>query len=249
MDYILQTYWTSETAVCWAKCAWVYIHWYFYQLRTHKELRKCVKESKQCQEFRRCTHKWIATVRRRRFQSLYRTVMGITAPMTRGTRYAWAFCSFLGPHLMTWRPIFGSFRCLWSTLRYVSVKLHHSMFESRLTFSGGVCSAPRFKWQCSHLFKWTRVHFNRTKPAKSKHALKNKMVLSQTIIDFFFLGGGGTNVVLLWLQQALLESLFLRVYYVSIVFVYGKSFSTGSSFVALWRIHSPKALRDSWGLN
>ncbi len=135
MDYILQTYWTSETAVCWAKCAWVYIHWYFYQLRTHKELRKCVKESKQCQEFRRCTHKWIATVRRRRFQSLYRTVMGITAPMTRGTRYAWAFCSFLGPHLMTWRPIFGSFRCLWSTLR--------------LCFSQ---TAPQYVWKQTHLF-------------------------------------------------------------------------------------------------
>jgi len=27
-----------------------YIWWYFYQLRTHNKLRKCVKESKQYQE-------------------------------------------------------------------------------------------------------------------------------------------------------------------------------------------------------
>lgn len=42
------TYQTSTHAECWAKCAVVFVYtwWHFDQLRTHDELRKCIKESK-----------------------------------------------------------------------------------------------------------------------------------------------------------------------------------------------------------
>lgn len=54
----------------------VYIWWYFHQLRTREELRKCVKVSKQWQGFLRYTHKWRSAARRQCFWQLYQTVMG-----------------------------------------------------------------------------------------------------------------------------------------------------------------------------
>ncbi len=85
---MVTTWLDSFAGVCCAKCTrCVYILWYFYQLITHKELRKCVKESKQQKEFLHCIHKQRSTARRWQFRRLYWTMSKI-APMTRRTRYA-----------------------------------------------------------------------------------------------------------------------------------------------------------------
>jgi len=48
------TYWTSTKMQCACKCVCVHLV-VFYQLRTHVELIKCVKESIQRQKFLHCT--------------------------------------------------------------------------------------------------------------------------------------------------------------------------------------------------
>lgn len=47
---------------------------------------------------------------------LYRIVMGNIVTIMRKNGYAWAFCPFLGLHLVTSCPVYGSFICLWSVL-------------------------------------------------------------------------------------------------------------------------------------
>ncbi len=82
---------------------------------------------------------------RQRFQSLYQTLMGITAPMTRGTRYAWAFCSFLGLHLVPWRPIFVFDWCLWSTLHSCFSQTTLEYVRKQTCLSQGCLQGTKFQ--------------------------------------------------------------------------------------------------------
>jgi len=89
-------YRTSKTMLCSGLnmlivCA--YIWWYFNQLRTRDKLIKCVKKSKQWQEFLRHTKTKICW-KETWFWHLYWTVMDIIATMMRKNRYSWAFCPF-----------------------------------------------------------------------------------------------------------------------------------------------------------
>ncbi len=109
-------YWVSKTVLCWAECSHciVYIWWYFYQLITHKELLKCIKESKDTQEFVHCTE--------------MHTEIGCKET-------AVEYFVLLGLHLETSHPVFSLLDVFGLCCIHISVKLHQSSYGSIHTYS------------------------------------------------------------------------------------------------------------------
>ncbi len=128
---------------------------YFYQLMSHKELIKCVKESKQVQEFLHCTQ---ICCKEPAVLTLAPKYNAKKAPMIKKTCLSIlsSLGSQLGHHILFWGWLDVFSLCF----IHISVEPHQSSFGSRprTTFSGGlgllVWCASRSGWQRSLLYKW-----------------------------------------------------------------------------------------------